>query len=1016
MNNNIGLAIWGCNGGHRAFCSNNIQAYTERADIRQFVRFVQNRLDTYALEFSDTYKIYTLYRSCYDNGTGAYVAISIYMPHSQRMSNVREMLGNLMDKYFDDYIHPLTCSYLPGKYNDIKPFDAMLNDTARVSPEPKKEAYQRSPGNIPPHIRLYGDINEVDQFFLQPYRKEFFACQEVLFIPGENNTPAFMQFSGSPVFIEKVSDPEPLPKLIVDQCVRDIKELSVNGERQDVNGDIRVSDYDGLEIALSRPYHHDLTIVGTVEELRQKGYLTSSGRNISLRVTADRFIPKEYTVRFTLDGQPVPEKLVLVSFRPSFDFKFLTGSSLTLRGEDVKKPLYWAILPTPDAPQSIAARQHIRDIEVAVNKNLPVNLEADHFTFNVKTGNVKASRLLLRISSRETISFPIKKESVATISFTLPKGDFVAGRFDAQCDVDANCTINDTDIIIEQKPREYNLRIDNVNLDQCRWDFLVNGASRRKRYNAVYLTADEREDKTGRLTIDGVEFDYKITANSDIIPKGHLVYPENRLYPGMVIADGQPCEVRTWRIFRDKPVAGTGFTLTEQPTHGSDLKIHKVAPSTISNGYGTNTVSNTGDSSPYGHSGNVNDFGWSKDDGGNGGRHGNNDWPNSGGGGYQYGSTGDNYPSQPTSPTDKPLNRERKIRFGLLAFIAAAVLVVAGFFIYNKLSRPNDKAIAKCVITIESQSSEIPELKLPTPSVTVKAKEIDGRPLVNMIDSDTVAILYQPKYFNGSDSAMDNYAKEVLTTVVCLEWPDGYTEEYSLRELDEGGVKRAVIGYKPENGNTEKLTLKVKPKAITDAESFINRYWKNDTASVFYAEAKNLAENHPVLKDFLIEKCWEKLDTTSIANLTAYLNTFPENHLLYDANKNTKVKEWRTQLTEAADVITNATTHGNALWKTNCTNATVKAARSWYNSLTPQQKPQAKYNGRDMGKMITAYELLFFNAKEAGDLKSDKEQYFSEYQKKAYHYYGENPTNFRTCTKNRDTSLFTVPYKLDPNL
>lgn len=220
MTEKIGIVIWGCKRGyHKSLCNNGVVDISRQdisqtlKDVRSTVRINESGIDTYALEFTCDYKIYTQYRSSNDSGTGAFIAVTIYVPHKMKVKEIRKLLGEMMTCYFDEYMNPISCSPLPGKYEDIALFQAILEQHAeRVIDDRGRFRYKPSRQDDYPQIIAYTDIDDVDKYFDSPYRPEFFACQEVMFMaddlvktPSKHGACFFM----TPKVISHVSDPEP---------------------------------------------------------------------------------------------------------------------------------------------------------------------------------------------------------------------------------------------------------------------------------------------------------------------------------------------------------------------------------------------------------------------------------------------------------------------------------------------------------------------------------------------------------------------------------------------------------------------------------------------------------------------------------------------------------------------------------------------------------------------------------------------------------------------------------------
>lgn len=223
MASQIGIVVWGCKGGYRMFCTNGVVRTDEPSiaqtvkDIRSFVRINRAGVNFYAIEFTDHYKVFTIYRSSFDSGSGAFTAITVYVPHQLRLLRVREMLGEMMDAYFREYMNPLTYAPIPGKYDDISRFTAIL-DTYSDHVGAETGLFRRSVSvqDDTPQIILYDKVEEVDAYFEEPYHPEFFACQEVMLFEREvfeKQSEYQVVFGTKPKVIEHVSPAETLPTL-----------------------------------------------------------------------------------------------------------------------------------------------------------------------------------------------------------------------------------------------------------------------------------------------------------------------------------------------------------------------------------------------------------------------------------------------------------------------------------------------------------------------------------------------------------------------------------------------------------------------------------------------------------------------------------------------------------------------------------------------------------------------------------------------------------------------------------
>lgn len=309
----IGLVIWGCKGGYRIFCSNVVDV-NERdisdtlKDIRSYVGVRRHGVDYYAVEFTSRYKVYTHYRSSNDSGAGAFIAITLFVPHTLMITNVREVLDEMVNRYFREYVNPLNGTPLPGKFDEIRPFQNILDTMARVVPDRRMFRYSPSVQNNIPKIVKYDDLATVDRYFDNPYHKEFFDCQEVMFFRRDivDNRGAYdITFSREPEFIEKVSESVPMNRLLpfADAGV-EIKSLRVNGD--DYTGhidEVGLRPEDTIEITLSRPYFHTWEGKGTVEEMVKSGLLSRQGSDYRLVLPRMKPVTHYLQVKVQVNGK-----------------------------------------------------------------------------------------------------------------------------------------------------------------------------------------------------------------------------------------------------------------------------------------------------------------------------------------------------------------------------------------------------------------------------------------------------------------------------------------------------------------------------------------------------------------------------------------------------------------------------------------------------------------------------------------------------------------------------------------
>lgn len=185
--NQIKLNIWGIRGGFRSFCHSEDLNVEEPEikntwkDIRDFVYVSDLSVRFFALEFTPTYKVYTLYRPVNDTSrTGAYVAVTLYIPHGLKVTHLVDLLRQISDAYHKDHYDAFGNPNSNPDYVQI--YTDIINvHAAHVEKESKKRVWSASTQDNTPKIFPYNDINVLEIFFSEPYRREFLACQEVMF-------------------------------------------------------------------------------------------------------------------------------------------------------------------------------------------------------------------------------------------------------------------------------------------------------------------------------------------------------------------------------------------------------------------------------------------------------------------------------------------------------------------------------------------------------------------------------------------------------------------------------------------------------------------------------------------------------------------------------------------------------------------------------------------------------------------------------------------------------------------
>lgn len=381
MNEQIGLVLWGCKGGYRIFCSNNVVSTSDQEiaqtvkDTRSFFRIHRSGHDFYAIEFTSQYKVFTNYRSSNDSGTGAFIAVTIYVPHNKKVKNMRGMLNEIMDNYFNEYMNPLSNTPLSGKYDDINKFTPTLS---RYETIPDRPCYHLpSTQDDTPQIVVYDDLSVVDLYFDSPYRPEFFLCQEVMFISKEIYTHAAdykVEFVDKPKIIDKISEPEEESKLFNNLADLRLTRLIINGlDMTSTGGNCPLSEIDSISFTIERNENYEPFMADclTAREAVKRGCLRHRKNRKDfefLPPSSSQWKPKVYYL--TLENQGVEvsklqDRLFLSDGRKQYHLKSMGGHWCFLfSGDEADATYTLQLLPYQDKKEAFSQSSSVKSIVI----------------------------------------------------------------------------------------------------------------------------------------------------------------------------------------------------------------------------------------------------------------------------------------------------------------------------------------------------------------------------------------------------------------------------------------------------------------------------------------------------------------------------------------------------------------------------------------------------------------------------------------------------------------------------
>lgn len=526
-NDRIGLVVWGCKGGKRVFCSRVVDVKSKVIsdtikDIRSFILFNHSFLTTYAVEFTNDYKVFTIYRSCNDNGTGGYVAITVYVPHDLKVRNMRQALTDRMDEYFKEFVHPVFGTYIAGTYDSIDQYNEFIYNTLDIVEDKEHFVRSASVQDDRPHLLVYKSDGELDGYFDRPYRKEFYVCQEVIFMSEalHQNEGKDFSFNFKPDVITTVSNPEKLPHLKLQDDKRVIS-VRINGKECDKSQELPVNGTDTVEIILRQDRCEDLVLSDFVSSLKSNWQLQEKDKAITIGSNI-QFTYKKYPVRFTLNGNPVPENLLTVRVGQYGSDIPVTDSVANIPGDKLNQECKIYLINANDenkTPISLGAFKPSEFVDNRATKD--VQCEKHKFTvefekkcegyFYINVGN---GALKIKIPSQSGGSVEAYLSNVGELSFDTDSS------FDHKYDSERKV------LTLAQKTLEFELYIPKeVKRYVTDWDFKFHGESRRKSglWSKNDIVLNSGEDVTrGKLIIKNNERDFEVVG-STIYPKILLV-------------------------------------------------------------------------------------------------------------------------------------------------------------------------------------------------------------------------------------------------------------------------------------------------------------------------------------------------------------------------------------------------------------------------------------------------------------------------------------------------------------
>lgn len=981
-NDRIGLVVWGCKGGHRVFCSRVVDVKSKVIsdtikDIRSFIRFNNSFLTTYAVEFTNDYKVFTIYRSCNDNGTGGYVAITVYVPHDLKVRNMRQALTDRMDEYFKEFVHPVFGTYIAGTYDSIDQYNEFINSTLDIVEDKEHFVRSASVQDDCPHLLVYKSDGELDGYFDRPYRKEFYVCQEVMFMSEalHQNEGKDFSFNFKPDVITSVSNPEKLPHLNLKDDKR-VVSVRVNGKECEKSQELPVNGTDTVEITLRQDRCEDLVLSGVVSSLKSYRQLQEKDKAITIGSNI-QFTYKKYPVRFTLNGNPVPENLLTVRVGQYGSDIPVTNSVANIPGDKLNQECKIYLINANDENKTRIKLGEFKPSEFVDNRaTKDVQCEKHKFTvefekkcegyFYINSGN---GALKIKAPSLSGKSVEVYLSNVSVLSF------------DTDSSLDYNYDSESKVLTLTQKTLEFELYIPKeVKKYVTDWDFTFHGESRKKSglWSKNDIVLNSGEDVTcGKLIINKKERDFDVVRDT-IYPKILLVKidddKKNRI---KFSVDGKPLDtdkscITSYTDSCEIKCETPDYTFVTKDYRGVFVAEFKKEVNENTDGptvwfYGCQGLYVNGKKIDKNHKGCLTQDRVIKTKSGK-----ERCWvfreERNYDGGYKmfneqqgfevsYSDGGKKIEVRRKSWCKMPslfgkLNGKLKIiakMIGILSVIA--ILGIGGYFVWNLINKPNEILIAKIPVELSPNT------------VGDEITKIDGNSeYLRFEGTDTVSVYYK------TDSEETSNMSEIKITVDFKSGSE-IKDEKSLKDIQKS-ISEAITNaqkkdFKPVNN--KKLIVK------SPIEQAYNKLKDTDTIEQYVKVLGKWTdvESKAKFAEAVLRKAHKSIVPSDTAKMKNFINEFKaySNCREYQAVED-QLDSARSKTNEQnriKDLVDEANNKKDIMQSLNFTQDKLNKIRDWWNDVSPGDKQIIKQT-YDFETAIGLYDK-FFNAKSIDDVQ-----------------------------------------------
>ena len=318
----IGIAVSGCKNGYSVFAAtdnldrNSADIKQALRDQRSFMRVNEPRHTYYTMSILSDKLVVSACRSSIDSvgSSGAYIAVSLFIPHFINIQHASRLLDLLLNAYWNEYMHPMFGSPIPGKPENINALLTILKaNSEEFSYSELRYRITPSDHNLPPLYINFNSETDVDTVMSNPYHTQYSRGAEIIFLPRilSSDGPVSFNTEVKTISVQKAKplsaiDCLTLPK----EAAFSIYDYAVDGRAYPHLQDVSLSPQSKLSYTLQTINGQTVRFQGTLDEALRHNLIIKKNSDYEL-------VPPRIKVRIRLTGhQPASnEILTLVNTR-----------------------------------------------------------------------------------------------------------------------------------------------------------------------------------------------------------------------------------------------------------------------------------------------------------------------------------------------------------------------------------------------------------------------------------------------------------------------------------------------------------------------------------------------------------------------------------------------------------------------------------------------------------------------------------------------------------------------------